>query len=113
MSAAGPDVRIAAAQAEAAAARRRLGATVDVLKHRVSPQVLAQNATDTLKDKGAALVSDVTGSMKRRPAAYAAAAVGLALFLARRPLAGLVRRATGPSPDRSTAHPKIRKGSPK
>lgn len=113
MSVPGPDAKIAAAQAHATAARRRFGATVDVLKQRVSPQALAQDAADSLKDRGAALASDVADSVRRRPAVYAAAVASIAVFLARNRIAGSIGRMTGASPDRSSASPKSRKGPSK
>lgn len=91
MSAVTPEQRVSLAEAEAKAARARLGRTVDALKHRVSPQALAQDATETLKSKGVAIATD----MQRNPVTVAAIAGGLVLFFARRPIAGLLRRATG------------------
>lgn len=90
MSAPVPDPRITAAQARATAARARLTGTIETLKQRVSPQALAQDAADTIKDKG----RNIANAAAERPVAVAAVAGGIVLVLARGRIAGWLRRAT-------------------
>lgn len=101
-----PEARVAAAQVAATAARAQLGATVDELKYRVSPQTLAQDAADTMKDKGLALVEVA----RRKPATTAAVVTGIVLFFARNRIARLLRRGAD-APETSPSKSKSKKGS--
>ena len=82
------DPRLAAARARAVAARERLDASIDHAKARLSPRTLAADAVETAKDKAVAGIDAV----RERPAAAAAVAGAVGLFLARKPLLGLLRR---------------------
>lgn len=104
-----PEARVAVAEAHAAAARARLGQTVEVLKRRVAPRSLAHDAADSLKLRG----RGVAKAAQRRPEVVAAVVAAFALFLARHRLVRLARRATATSPKRHAARSKVHKGTVK
>lgn len=89
------DVAIVAAQARATAARARLNDTLDELKHRASPQTLAKDAAESIKDKGRTAAADLSDEVRRHPATFAAVAGGTLLYLLRHRIAALAHRATG------------------
>lgn len=80
-----------AARARARAARLRVSATFGELQDRLRPANLAQNAMDTASDGVATAARKSADVVRARPIAAAAGATLLGLFLARRPLARLVR----------------------
>ena len=77
---------IAAARIEAERARGRLMDTARELQERLSPAVLAQNAWEGAKSKGADLAEDAVDAVRRRPAIASGVVAAIALFLAREPL---------------------------
>lgn len=91
---------IAAARINAERARARMMDSAHQLQERLSPRVLAQNAWEGAKTKGADLAEDAVDAVKRRPAAAGSVAAALVLFLARHPLMDLAGRMTGGSKDR-------------
>jgi len=76
------------AEAERAAdeARARLIATAQELQERLSPKVLAHDAWEAAKAKGADLAEDAVDAVKARPWAATGVAAAIAAFLAREPL---------------------------
>ncbi len=84
----------AAARIEAERARARLMDTARELQERLSPAVLAQNAWEGAKSKGADLAEDAVDAVRRRPAIAGGVAAAIALFLAREPLIDMAGRVT-------------------
>ena len=80
---------VAAARIEAERARARLMDTARELQERLSPGTLAQNAWEGAKSKGADLAEEAVDAVKARPVAASGIVAGLALFLAREPIAEL------------------------
>jgi Protein of unknown function (DUF3618) len=89
------DPKVAVAQARADAARARLSATIGALQHKASPQTMAQDVADTLKERGKEAVAVAVDTAKRQPVPVGIGVGLLGLFLARGPIAKLIRRATG------------------
>lgn len=77
---------VAAARIQADKARAQLMETAHALQQRLSPAVLAQNAWEGAKAKGADLAEDAVDAVRSRPAMVGGIAAALALFLARGPL---------------------------
>lgn len=75
-------------EAERAAdeARARLIETAQELQERLSPKVLAHDAWEAAKAKGADLAEDAVDAVKARPWAATGVAAAIAMFLAREPL---------------------------
>lgn len=88
------DPKVALAQARADAARARLSATVGALQHKASPQVMAQDVAETLKECGREAVAVAVDTAKRQPVPVGVGFGLIGLFLARGPIAKLIRRAT-------------------
>ena len=80
---------IARAQEKANAAREKLLESTHALQERLSPAVLADGAWKAAREKGQEVAAEAVRAVKQRPVISSAAAVGLAAFLARRPLAKL------------------------
>ena len=78
--------QVAAARIKAEKARAQLMATAHELQQRLSPAVLAQNAWEGAKSKGADLAEDAVDAVRKRPAIASGIVAALALFLAREPL---------------------------
>ena len=111
---------VLAARARAEASKQRLMATVEEAKYRLAPSTIAHNAVDGVKVRANEMVDDIRSkagdvagdlrvraedgidTAKRNPAAVAAGAAVLALFLLRKPLLRLIRGRT-PEPDPSPA----------
>ena len=85
---------IAAARINAERARARMMSSAHELQERLSPRVLAQNAWEGAKMKGADLAEDAVDAVRRRPAAAGSVAAALILFLARHPLMDLAAKVT-------------------
>lgn len=85
---------IAAARINAERARARMMTSAHQLQERLSPRVLAQNAWEGAKLKGADLAEDAVDAVKRRPAAAGSVAAAFVLFLARHPLMNLAGKMT-------------------
>ncbi|MEN2785463.1 DUF3618 domain-containing protein [Sphingomonas qilianensis] len=99
---------IFAAEAQAAAARARLGVTLATLQARIAPKALVQVAAQGLKAKGQAVAQDGAEIARRYPLTVAGAVAAVSLFLARRPIARLFARpphATSLAPDSLTSKP--------
>src|SRR3990170_5844150 len=78
--------QVAAARIQADKARAELMETARELQERLSPAVLAQNAWEGAKSKGADLAEDAVDAVRRRPAIASGVVAAIALFLAREPL---------------------------
>ena len=83
------------ARADAEQAQARLVATLQELQQRIAPRVLARDAWDGAKNKGADLAEDAVDAVRRRPVAAGGIVAALALFLAREPLMDLAGKAVG------------------
>ena len=90
--------RLAIAQARAEAARSNFGETLGRLQHRASPQVLAQDVAETLKQRGIDALIGMADTAKREPARVGIALALLGLFLGRRQILRVLRRTTAPAP---------------
>lgn len=90
MSEEAPDVT--AARIEAERAKARLLDTAHDLQARLSPKVLARDAWEGAKVKGADLAEDAVDAVRNRPLAATGVVAALALFLAREPLKDLAGR---------------------
>ncbi len=86
-----------AARADAEQAQARLVATLQELQQRIAPKVLARDAWDGAKSKGADIAEDAVDAVRRRPVAAGGIVAALALFLAREPLMDLAGKAVGSS----------------
>ncbi len=86
---------LARARADAAAAKERLLRSAHALQARLKPSVLANDAWDSARDAGETAASNAARAAARRPIATSVAAVGVAAFLARKPIARLVSRLRG------------------
>ena len=85
---------VAAARIEAERARARMMSSAHNLQERISPRVLARDAWEGAKMKGADLVEESVDAVKRNPATAGGVAAAAMLFLLRHPLmdlAGKVR----------------------
>jgi len=86
---------IARAEEKVAAARERLLGSTHALQARLKPSVLADDAWKAAREKGQEVAADAVRAVRERPVISSAAAIGLAAFVARRPIAklfGLLRR---------------------
>jgi hypothetical protein len=83
-----PKIDLAAAEAEAAAARLRLSGTVSDLQARLDPQLLVEEA----RQVGLTAVSAGVDGARRNPGVVAAAVAATGLLLARHRIAGVFRR---------------------
>ena len=80
---------VARAEAEVAAARERLLGSAHALQARLKPSVLADDALKVAREKGQEVAADAVRAVKRRPMISSAAAIGIAAFVARKPIAKL------------------------
>lgn len=83
---------VTAARIEAERARARMLDTAHDLQARLSPKVLARDAWEGAKVKGADLAEDAVDAVRSRPLAATGVVAAIALFLAREPLKGLADR---------------------
>ena len=74
--------KVVAARIEADRARGQVMASAQALQLRLSPKVLARDAWEGTKSKGADLVEDAVDAVKARPYAATGVAAAIALFLA-------------------------------
>jgi hypothetical protein len=79
--------QIADAERAVERARERLVDTVEMLAQQLEPKRLVRGLWDDAKDKGADLAEEAVDAVKARPLAVTGIAAGLALFLAREPIA--------------------------
>jgi hypothetical protein len=80
---------IIAARAEVDRSRARAMATAYELQERLSPKVLAKDAWQGAKEKGADLAEDAVDAVRARPLATTGVVAAIAMFLAREPLIDL------------------------
>ena len=85
--------QIAAAERAVERARERLVDTVETLAGQLEPKRLVRGLWDDAKDKGADLAEEAVDAVKARPLAATGIVAGLALFLAREPIAELAGKA--------------------
>ena len=83
---------IFAARAEVERSRTRVMATAQELQERLSPKVLAKDAWQGAKEKGADLAEDAVDAVKARPLTATGVAAAITMFLARDPLIDLAGR---------------------
>ena len=81
------EARIAAAERSVERARERMIETAQTLARQVEPGRIARGLWDDAKDKGADLAEEAVDAVKARPIAASGIVAGLALFLAREPIA--------------------------
>jgi hypothetical protein len=86
---------ITAARAEVDRTRARVMETAHELQDRLSPKVLARDAWQGAKEKGADLAEDAVDAVKARPLATTGVVAALTMFLAREPLIDLAGRIAG------------------
>ena len=89
---------LALAQARAQAARARLSGTIAELQERAKPTSLVHDMAETIKERGTGLALGLVDTAKRKPAHVGAVVTLVGLFLARRRVGDLIRRATGATP---------------
>ena len=80
---------IAAARIDAERRRARVMATAHELQERLSPKVLARDAWQGAKDKGADLAENAVDAVKSRPLTTGGVIAAITMFLAREPLKDL------------------------
>jgi hypothetical protein len=83
---------IIAARAEVDRSRSRVMATAHELQDRLSPKVLAKDAWQGAKEKGADLAEDAVDAVRARPLAAGGVVAAITMFLAREPLIDLAGR---------------------
>jgi len=83
---------ILAAKAEVERSRTRVMATAQELQERLSPKVLAKDAWQGAKEKGADLAEDAVDVVRARPLTTTGVVAALTMFLAREPLIDLAGR---------------------
>jgi hypothetical protein len=84
--------QVAAARIEVDRSRERLMSTAHELQERLSPKVLARDAWEGAKDKGANLAQGAVDAVRSRPLAAGGVVAALTMFLAREPLMDLAGR---------------------
>ena len=87
--------QVAAARIEAERARARMMTSAHQLQERISPKVLARDAWEGAKMKGADLVEDSVDAVKRNPGAASGVAAAAMLLLLRQPLMELAGKVSG------------------
>ena len=80
---------VARAQQRVAAAREKLLGSTHALQERLSPAVLADDAWKAAREKGQEVAAEAVRQVRQRPVISSAAAIGLAAFVARKPIAKL------------------------
>jgi hypothetical protein len=103
---------IVAARSEVDRSRARVMATAHELQERISPKVLARDAWEGAKDKGANLAEDAVDAVRARPLAAGGVVAALTMFLAREPLIDLAGKIAGGVKDKRKSR-KNRKASTK
>ena len=86
------NAQIAAARAEVDRSRARVMATAHELQERLSPKVLAKDAWQGAKEKGADLAEDAVDAVRARPLTTTGVVAAITMFLAREPLIDLAGR---------------------
>jgi hypothetical protein len=80
---------IARAEKKVAETREKLLGSTHALQERLKPSVLADDAWKVAREKGQEVAAEAVRAVRRRPVVSSAAAVGLAAFIARKPIAKL------------------------
>ncbi len=80
------------AEQQVAVARAQLLGTVESIQARLAPSHLLEDAIDGIKTRSGILAESAGQVVRDRPVATAAGAAGVALLLARKPIARIVRR---------------------
>ena len=86
------NAQISAARAEGDRTRARVMATAHELQERLSPKVLAKDAWQGAKEKGADLAEDAVDAVRARPLTTTGVVAAITMFLAREPLIDLAGR---------------------
>ena len=86
---------IVAARAEVQRSRSQVMATAHELQDRLSPKVLARDAWQGAKEKGADLAEDAVDAVRTRPFATTGIVAAITMFLAREPLMDLAGKIAG------------------
>lgn len=86
---------IAAARTEVERRRSRLMSSAHELQERLSPKVLARDAWQGAKGKGADLAEDAVDAVRARPLAATGVVAAITMFLAREPLIDLAGKLLG------------------
>ncbi len=94
---------IAAARVEAERSRARMMASAHALQERISPKVLARDAWEGAKMKGADLAEDAVDAVKRHPGTAGGIAAAAMLFLLRHPLMDLAGKVSDGVKTKTTA----------
>jgi hypothetical protein len=97
---------IVAARSEVDRSRARVMATAHELQERISPKVLARDAWEGAKDKGANLAEDAVDAVRARPLAAGGVVAALTMFLAREPLIDLAGKIAGGVKDKRKSRKK-------
>lgn len=93
--------RLSRAQARADAARARLSGSISALQHRTSPQVIAKDVTDSIKERGVDAVLGAVDTARRHPAQVGSALALAGLFLARGPIFRAITRSRKAPPSKT------------
>ena len=101
------------ARLEAAQARERLMQSAHALQARLSPKVLARDAWEGTKSKGADLVEDAVDAVRARPYAATGVVTAVAMFLAREPLIDLAGKLIGGTKGKKEAKPAPKRSAKK
>lgn len=86
------DDELAKAENNSVDARRQLAKTVVALQSRLKPSALARDAVEELKEVGGEMARSGIESVKRNPLPTVGIVALLTAFIARKPLARLLRR---------------------
>jgi len=86
------DTELAKAENNSVDARRQLARTVVALQSRLKPSALARDAIEELKDVSGEMARAGVESVKRNPLPTVGIVALLTAFIARKPLARLLRR---------------------
>lgn len=100
---------VAAARADAERSRAQLMATAHQLQERLSPKVLARDAWQGAKEKGADLAEDAVDAVRARPLAATGVVAAITMFLAREPLMDLAGKLVDGAKGKSKKREKSRK----
>jgi len=92
--------------------RARVMASAQELQDRLSPKVLAKDAWQGAKEKGADLAEDAVDAVRARPLAATGVVAALTMFLAREPLIDLAGRLVDGLGEKRKSR-KARKAKPK
>lgn len=94
MTAPAIDPRLVLAQAKADAARAQFSRTIGTIQHRVSPNVIAHDMADTIKERSIEALTEAVDTAKRRPVQVGIGVTLAGLFFARGAIAKALRHAT-------------------